>query len=131
MSLVTVLKASLNYLDRQIFDDFNFQVEPGERIGLVGPNGAGKTTLLRLIRGEIEPDKGEVRVTKGARICYLPQDIQENLSGPLLESVIKSVPERVFLDNELRILEESLALTSRKKDQADVAQKISEIHQKI
>jgi len=70
MSLVTVFKVSLTFIERRVFHEIGFQVEPGNRIGLVGPNGSGKTTLLRLIMGEISPDSGDVRVAKGIRIRY-------------------------------------------------------------
>ena len=99
MSLVTAIKVSLTFVDRHIFREIGFQVEPGDRIGLVGPNGAGKTTLLKLLKGEIAPDSGEIRVIKGTRIGYLSQDVQEALSGPLLQSVLESVPGRVDLEN--------------------------------
>ena len=44
------------------------------RVGLVGPNGSGKTTLLRLLRGEIEPTRGEIRKADALRIVYFDQN---------------------------------------------------------
>ena len=131
MSLLTVVKASLSFAGKQIFSEIGLQVEPRDRIGLVGPNGSGKTTLLRLIMGEVSPDSGEVLVTKGTRVGYLPQDVQETLSGPLLQSVIESVPGRVDMENELRKAETSLKEASCKHDQIRIAEKLGEIHQEI
>jgi ATP-binding cassette subfamily F protein 3 len=131
MSLVTVLKVSLTFFENQIFREIGLQVEPGDRIGLVGPNGSGKTTLLRLLMGEISPDSGEVRVARETRIGYLPQDIQEGLSGPLLQSVIDSIPGRVPLKNKLKKAEQSLKASTRKQEQAGLAETIAEIHHKI
>ena len=45
--------------DRTLFDDLNFVITAGMRVGLVGPNGSGKTTLLRLLRGELSPTSGD------------------------------------------------------------------------
>ena len=131
MSLLTVIKASLSFTGRQIFNEIGFQVGPRDRIGLVGPNGSGKTTLLRLIIGEVALDSGVVRVTKGSRVGYLPQDVQETLSGPLLQSVVESVPGRVQLENELRRAEASLKDVSSKQDQTRAAKKLAEILQEI
>jgi ATP-binding cassette subfamily F protein 3 len=131
MSLITVVKASLSFSGKQIFNEIGFQVEPRGRIGLVGPNGSGKTTLLRLIMGEIFPDSGEVIVTKGIRIGYLPQDVQETLSGSLLQSVIESIPGRTELKNKLSRANISLKEASCKHDQTRAAEKLGQIHQKI
>ncbi|PXF56381.1 MAG: ABC transporter [Deltaproteobacteria bacterium] len=131
MSLLTVIKASLSFTGKQIFNEIGFQVGPRDRIGLVGPNGSGKTTLLRLIIGEVALDSGEIRVTKGARVGYLPQDVQETLAGPLLQSVVESVPGRVQLENELRRAEASLNDVFSKQDQTRAAKKLAEILQEI
>ena len=45
-------------IDKKILDGLSFEVNSGERVGLLGKNGAGKTTLFRLIVGELEPDEG-------------------------------------------------------------------------
>ena len=47
---------------KSVFNDLNFSLKRGKRIGLVGPNGAGKTTLFHLIVGLLKPDSGEVRI---------------------------------------------------------------------
>ncbi|MBW1702368.1 MAG: ATP-binding cassette domain-containing protein [Deltaproteobacteria bacterium] len=128
MSLITALKVSLTFAQKEIFRKIGLQVEPGDRFGLVGPNGSGKTTLLRLLMGEILPDSGEVRVAKGTRIGYLPQDVQEILSGPLLQSVLASAPGRVGLERELRAVERSLKDVSQKQEQTRLAGRLAEIH---
>ncbi len=131
MSLVTIIKVSLTFVRKQIFDEIGFQIGPGDRIGLVGPNGSGKTTLLRLLNGEISPDSGEVRREKGIRIGYLPQDVQETLAGPLLQSIYDSIPGRVQLEKARIRLEESLKQARRKEEQAREASRLAEIHQEL
>ena len=56
-----------------ILDGITFQVETGERLGLLGRNGAGKSTLFRILTGELEPDEGEVVIAKGRRIGLISQ----------------------------------------------------------
>src|SRR3974390_1790858 len=57
---------------RLLVEAASFQVAAGDKIGLVGRNGAGKTTLLKVLAGEGQPARGQVRT--GGTIGYLPQD---------------------------------------------------------
>jgi len=57
-----------------LFQDLNFTVSSGDRVGLIGPNGAGKSTLLAVLAGEQEPDSGNLAVRKRARIAYVKQE---------------------------------------------------------
>ncbi len=59
-----------------ILKDVNWEVKPGERIGLVGVNGAGKTTQLKIIAGEIEPTSGQVVRPASLNIAYLTQEFE-------------------------------------------------------
>jgi ATP-binding cassette subfamily F protein uup len=59
---------------RTLFADLDFIFTAGKRVGLVGPNGSGKTTLLRLLRGEIQPTKGEIRRADFLRVVYFDQN---------------------------------------------------------
>ena len=52
------------YGKQLLFVDASFQLNPGEKAGLVGPNGAGKTTLFRMVVGEETPDEGAVSVPR-------------------------------------------------------------------
>ncbi|HWB31772.1 MAG TPA: ABC-F family ATP-binding cassette domain-containing protein [Acidobacteriaceae bacterium] len=57
-----------------LFQEINFTVVDGDRIGLIGPNGAGKSTLLAVLAAEQEPDSGNLAVRKRARIAYVKQE---------------------------------------------------------
>ena len=59
-----------------ILKDINWEVKPGDRIGLVGVNGAGKSTQLKIIAGEIEPTSGEVIKPSSLHIAYLTQEFE-------------------------------------------------------
>jgi ATP-binding cassette subfamily F protein uup len=59
---------------RALFAGIHFTVTSGMRVGLVGPNGSGKTTLLRLLRGDLEPTRGEIRKADSLRIVYFDQN---------------------------------------------------------
>ncbi|MFH1075358.1 MAG: ABC-F family ATP-binding cassette domain-containing protein [Pseudomonadota bacterium] len=92
MTLITVQNLSLSFGGRTIFEDIGFQVNEGDRVGLIGPNGTGKTTLLRILAGEAIPDKGNITKARNIRIGYLQQEICKGLDGTVLEHVLHSVP---------------------------------------
>jgi ATP-binding cassette subfamily F protein uup len=68
--------------DRKLFDELRFTLTAEMRVGLVGPNGSGKTTLLRLLRGDLEPTKGEIRKADALKVVYFDQnrELDANLS---------------------------------------------------
>ncbi|HEY6386162.1 MAG TPA: ABC-F family ATP-binding cassette domain-containing protein, partial [Candidatus Acidoferrum sp.] len=59
---------------RVLFENLNFTVTSGMRVGLVGPNGSGKTTLLRLLRGDLQPGAGKIRKAEPLRVVYFDQN---------------------------------------------------------
>lgn len=73
--MIIVNNLSKSFGKQEIFDDISFNINPGEKIGLVGRNGHGKTTLLRMITGEDHPDSGEIIIPKNYRIGYVTQHI--------------------------------------------------------
>ncbi|MBX3443769.1 MAG: ATP-binding cassette domain-containing protein [Planctomyces sp.] len=72
---IQVRDLSFSYGGRELLESLSFQIEPGERIGLLGRNGAGKSTLMRLIAGELQPDNGAIDVAAGVRIARLAQEV--------------------------------------------------------
>jgi ATP-binding cassette subfamily F protein uup len=76
-----------------LFQNINFTVSEGDRIGLIGPNGAGKSTLLAVLAGEQDPDLGEVARRKGARVGYVKQE-SEFAAGRTVRSVLEHAMER-------------------------------------
>jgi ATP-binding cassette subfamily F protein uup len=60
--------------ERVLFENLNFTLTSGMRVGLVGPNGSGKTTLLRLLRGDLPPAAGKIRKAEPLRMVYFDQN---------------------------------------------------------
>jgi ATP-binding cassette subfamily F protein uup len=80
--LIELENVSCELGDRTLFDQLNFIISAGMRVGLVGPNGSGKTTLLRLLRGELAPSGGDIRRADWLRIVYFDQTrkLDENVT---------------------------------------------------
>ena len=68
--MISFSNINKQYGKQLLFVDASFQLNPGEKVGLVGPNGAGKTTLFRMVVGEETPDDGVVSVPKKMTIGY-------------------------------------------------------------
>ncbi|MEV6523694.1 ABC-F family ATP-binding cassette domain-containing protein [Longispora sp. NPDC051575] len=88
--------------DRTLLKGVDWNVGPGDRIGLVGVNGAGKTTLLRLLAGVSKPTSGEVKIGKTVKTAFLSQELAE-LPGHLrVIEAVEEVAKRIVLgDKEL------------------------------
>ncbi len=76
--MISVDNVSVRFGGFFLFDGISFQVNAGDRIGLVGRNGAGKTTLLNLIAGLQNADAGKVVRTPGKTVGYLPQQMRHS-----------------------------------------------------
>src|SRR2546430_7689558 len=86
--MISFSNINKQYGRQLIFVDANFQLNPGEKVGLVGPNGSGKTTLFRMIVGEEVPDEGEVSVPRKLTIGYFRQDVEEMRGRSVLDEAI-------------------------------------------
>lgn len=93
------------YGERVIFDNADFLIRPGDRIGLVGPNGAGKTTLFRVIAGEEKPDAGEITCDPGTVIGYFSQSVGEMSGRSALAETIAGAGSVYEIGKELAELE--------------------------
>jgi len=73
------------YPTGEVLKDINWEIKPGDRIGLVGVNGAGKSTQLKIIAGETEPTSGEVIRPANLHIAHLTQEFEVDLSRTVRE----------------------------------------------
>ena len=116
--MISLTRINKQYGRQILFVDTSFQLNPGEKVGLVGPNGAGKTTLFRMITGEESPDDGDVSVPKKLTIGYFRQDVEEMSGRSVLDEAIAGSGRVGDLHHELEELNTALADPGR-ADQMD------------
>jgi len=107
--MISFANVSKQYGKQVLFVEASFQLNPGEKAGLVGPNGAGKSTLFRMIVGEESPDDGVVNVPKKLAIGYFKQEVDEMSGRPVLDEAIAGSGRLGDLHHELIELERAMS----------------------
>src|SRR5215203_5251668 len=125
---------SFNRINKQygrqiLFVDASFQLNPGDKVGLVGPNGAGKTTLFRMIVGEEAPDDGEVSVPKKLTIGYFRQDVEEMSGRSVIDEAIAGSGRVGDLHHELEALNQAMADPERAGDMEKILDRFGEVQE--
>lgn len=91
MPYITLDNASLAFGHHALLDGAAFQLDAGERVGLIGRNGAGKSSLLKAIAGTIKLDDGTVWRAPSARVVYVPQEPELNPAHTIFEAVAEGL----------------------------------------
>ena len=118
--MISFSNVSKQYGKQILFIDADFQLNPGEKVGLVGPNGAGKSTLFRMIMGEEAPDDGVVTLPKKLTLGYFRQEVDEMTGRSVLDEAIAGSGRLGELHHELMDLEHAMS----DPDQADALETI-------
>src|SRR5512132_895963 len=127
--MISFSRISKQYGRQVLFVDASFQLNPGEKVGLVGPNGAGKTTLFRLIVGEESPDEGEVSVPKKLTVGYFRQDVEEMSGRSTLDEAIAGSGRVGDLHHELESLQHAMADPARADDMDTIVARFGEVQE--
>jgi ATPase subunit of ABC transporter with duplicated ATPase domains len=120
---------SKQYGRQILFVDASFQLNPGEKVGLVGPNGSGKTTLFRMIVGEEQPDEGEVSVPRKLSIGYFRQDVEEMAGRSVLDEAIAGSGRLGALHHELEDLQHAMSNPERAGDMGRILARFGEVQE--
>jgi ATP-binding cassette subfamily F protein 3 len=91
-----------------LYTNASFQVNPGEKVGLVGANGSGKSTLFRMITGESRPDQGQISFPEKLRMAYFSQSVGEMKGKSCLQEVVEGDEKIKVLGEQLREFEVKL-----------------------
>ena len=101
MSQISFGGVGLDFGDTTLFSDVTFNVEPGQRWGIVGRNGSGKTTLFRLLTGELVPTRGSIARGPGLRVSLLEQHRDYGTATTVWEAAAGELAELLALEQSL------------------------------
>jgi ATPase subunit of ABC transporter with duplicated ATPase domains len=127
--MISFSNINKQYGKQLIFVDASFQLNPGEKVGLVGPNGAGKTTLFRMVVREESPDEGEVSVPKKLTIGYFRQDVEEMKGRPVLDEAIAGSGRVGDLHHELEELHRAMNDPARAAEMDRILARFGEVQE--
>ena len=127
--MISFSRIGKQYGRQVLFVDASFQLNPGEKVGLVGPNGAGKTTLFRMIVGEEAADEGDVSVPKRLSIGYFRQDVEEMAGRSVLDEAIAGSGRVGDLHHELEALNHAMADPARADDLDRILARFGEVQE--
>ncbi|MES0341633.1 MAG: ABC-F family ATP-binding cassette domain-containing protein [Candidatus Humimicrobiaceae bacterium] len=116
-----------------MLEDISFQINAGERIGLVGNNGAGKTTLLKILFGTHPPDSGSIEKITGLSMGYLPQQMKITDSKTLISEVKTAFSQITKLKTQASRLEREINERNdyESGDYLDLINRLSDINTRI
>jgi len=127
--MISLSSISKQYGKQLVFVDASFQLNPGEKVGLVGPNGAGKTTLFRMITGEESPDDGDVTVPKRLSIGYFRQDVEEMSGRSVLDEAIAGSGRTGELHHELEELQRAMGDPERLEELDKILERFGHVQE--
>ena len=127
--MISFSSINKQYGKQLIFVDASFQLNPGEKVGLVGPNGSGKTTLFRMVVGEEVPDEGDVSVPKKLTIGYFRQDVEEMTGRSVLDEAIAGSGRVGDLHHELEALQHAMEDPDRAGDMDSILERFGEVQE--
>jgi ABC transport system ATP-binding/permease protein len=101
--LITLDDVAYSIAGRSLFAGIHFIVTSRMRVGLVGPNGSGKTTLLRLLRGDLQPTRGEIRRADSLRIVYFDQNRELDPDVSLRRALAPDSDSVIYQDRVIHV----------------------------
>jgi ATP-binding cassette subfamily F protein 3 len=131
--LLSVSNISVQFGSKKLFDGVSLIITHKDRIGLVGSNGSGKSTLLKIINGSIEPDTGEVSISKHTTVDYLPQDGITYTGKTLYEEVYMGLSDIASVKDEIEEITDELQKITDKNspEYLDLIEDLGELQQKF
>ena len=123
--MISFNQDSKSFAKQDVLLDCSFQVNAGERVGIIGANGTGKSTVFKLLLGFEHPDQGQISKPKNLRLGYLPQDVLQFSGKTVLAQVMDVAEEVQAIEEELSSIADQLEQPLSEAELATTAQRQS------
>ncbi len=107
--MIQLCNIGISFGGTWLFQNLDWHISPGSRVGFVGPNGAGKTTLLKIICGQLPTETGQVLSPKRTTFGYLPQEGVEHRGRTLFEEAYSALGDIVTLQKQMESVQQEMA----------------------
>ena len=121
MALLSTSNLRKAFGAEDLFSGVSFEIQSGDRIGLVGVNGSGKTTLFKMLTGDLSNDGGEIHLSRDAVIGYMEQHVCNNLEQTAYAEVLSVFAPLLGMERELE--EINLALQGKPQNQTELIER--------
>lgn len=108
MVIVSANKICKSYGIEPVLKDVSFSIESGDKIGLLGVNGAGKTTLFKILTRQLEPDGGEVHLSKNLDIAYMEQHSEFSSEKTAVDETMSVFSDLMDMERRLETMQHQL-----------------------
>ena len=127
MNVISVSNLAKEYPGKEVFSGLSFNLEKGDKAGLVGINGAGKSTLFNILTGKLRADEGKIFIPQEVKVGYLEQILSIDSHMTIYEYCLAIFDDMIRLEEDIRDLEKKM---SQEKDEEKLAEIMEEYTKK-
>ena len=109
MNVLNVSNLAKSYPNKTIFSGLSFNLEKGDKAGLVGLNGAGKSTLFNILTGRLRADEGKIFIPTDIKVGYLEQILSLDSDMTIYDYCLSVFEDLISLEREIRDLEKKMS----------------------
>ena len=109
MIILACSNISLSFGTDMILDNISFNIQQGDKVALVGVNGAGKSTLFKIITGCLQPDSGDIFMSKGLQFGYLDQNSGLDSDNSIWDELLSTYSDLIKMEERLKLLEKRIS----------------------
>ena len=120
MNVISVSNLAKEYPGKEVFSGLSFNLEKGDKAGLVGINGAGKSTLFNILTGKLRADEGKIFIPQEVKVGYLEQILSIDSHMTIYEYCLAIFDDMIRLEEDIRDLEKKMSQEKNEEKLAEI-----------